>query len=136
MAGHPPAEWSISLSAVSDVVAVVDDDVMTRHALKNLLSSCGYTVELYESGEAFLGHAARCTAFVLLVDVQLGNDSGFDFARRLAKSGFKFPIIFMTENDNQELRRLAGEAGGVGCLLKPFVPKLLMHLLTKSTSRR
>ena len=60
---------------MSGVVAVIDDDPIFRAALKRLLSSLGYTVELYASGEAFFERAAECRTRCLLIDVQLGSRS-------------------------------------------------------------
>jgi len=120
------------MSLEPDVVAVIDDDAMMRRALKVLLSACGYMVELYESSEAFLQRAATCNAVCLLVDVRLGSGSGFDLAQRLSESGFEFPIIFMTANADKTVLRRAMDAGGLGCLQKPFTGDLLMGILTKS----
>jgi FixJ family two-component response regulator len=120
------------VSVASDLVAVIDDDPMIRRALKLLLSASGYVVELYDSAEAFLQCATTCSAICLLIDVQLGRGSGFDLARQLAAAGFEFPIIFMTANIDKEVVRRAAEAGGFGCLEKPFAEKLLLDLLIKS----
>lgn len=116
----------------SDVVAVIDDDAMFRQALKRLISSLGYTVELYASGEAFLERAAECRAICLLIDVQLGSRSGIELARQLAGAGLEFPIVFMTGNSDEALQRQAVELGCVGYLRKPFFAELLNYILTRS----
>jgi FixJ family two-component response regulator len=116
----------------TNVIAVIDDEPMVRTALKALLSALGYTVELYDSSEAFLQRAAACRAMCLLIDVQLGSSSGIELARQLAKAGLKFPIMFMTANDDKAVRRKAIEVGCVGYLLKPFAAKQLMNILAKS----
>ena len=116
----------------TDVIAVIDDDPMIRKALQALLSALGYTVELYDSSDAFLRRAAACRAMCLLIDVQLGSSSGIELARQLAKAGLKFPIMFMTANDDKAVQRQAIEVGCVGYLLKPFAEKLLMTILARS----
>lgn len=120
------------MSVELDIVAVIDDDPMVRRGLTALLSAYGYAVELYDSGEAFLQHAATCSAVCLLLDAQLGSSSGFDLARQLAEAGFNFPIIFMTANVDKEVERLAVQGGAAGCLQKPFAAKRLMELLISS----
>jgi len=112
----------------TDVIAVIDDDPVIRQALQALLSSLGYAVELYDSSEA----AAACRAMCLLIDVQLGSSSGIELARQLAKAGLKFPIMFMTANEDKAVQRQAIEVGCVGYLLKPFATKLLMNILAES----
>jgi FixJ family two-component response regulator len=116
----------------TDVIAVIDDDPMIREALQALLSAFGYTVELYDSSEAFLQRAAACRAMCLLIDVQLGSSSGIELARQLANAGLKFPIMFMTANDDKAVQRRAIEVGCVGYLLKPFATKLLLKILAES----
>ena len=124
------------MSVESDVVVVIDDDPTIRRALKALLSSYGYTVELYDSGSAFFRSAATCGAACLLVDVQLGSGSGIDLARELAEAGYGFPIIFMTANADRRVAQRALKAGGLGCLQKPFAADLLMDLLVASKAAR
>ena len=120
----------------TDVFAVIDDDPMIRHALQKLLLALGYTVELYDSSEAFLQRAAACRAMCLLIDVQLGSSSGIELARQLAKAGLKFPIMFMTANDDKAVQRQAIEVGCVGYLLKPFAAKTANEHLGRAENRR
>ncbi len=115
-----------------DVVAVIDDDPLFRQALKRLISSLGYAVELYASGEAFLARAAECPAICLMIDVQLGSRSGIELARQLADAGWDFPIVFMTGNTDERLQWEAIELNCVGYLRKPFVTELLEYILTRS----
>jgi len=117
---------------MSDVVVVIDDDAMFRQALHRLLSSLGYTVELYASGEAFLERASGSRALCLLIDVQLGSSSGIELARQLADAGLEFPIVFMTGNTDKSVQMRAIEMGCVGYLHKPFTVDLLSYILTKS----
>jgi len=119
----------------SDVVAVIDDDAMMREALQALLSSLGYTVDLYESGEAFLERATACRAICLLIDVHLGSGSGIDLARQLVDAGLEFPIMFMTENSGETERQQVLEVGCVGYLQKPLAAKLLSQILARSKIR-
>jgi FixJ family two-component response regulator len=119
------------MSTETNVIAVIDDDPTIRKALRALLSSLGYTVELYDSSEAFLQRAAACRAKCLLIDVQLGSSSGIELARQLAKAGLRFPIMFMTANGDKAVQRQAIEVGCVGYLLKPFAAELLMNVLAE-----
>jgi FixJ family two-component response regulator len=124
------------MHAEADTVAVIDADPIMRQTLGTLLLSSGYQVELYTSSEAFLSHAAHCRAMCLLIDVKLGPDSGIELARQLAEAGFELPIIFMTDNDDKEIRREANEVGCVGLLQKPLAAKLLMSILAHSKNGR
>jgi FixJ family two-component response regulator len=103
------------------VIAVIDDDADVRHAMKRVLSSCGYRAEIYASAMEFIdaavmGSAASC----LLVDIQLGDMSGIELARHLSAFGFDFPIIFMTGSQDERTRREAIDCGCIAYLQKPF----------------
>jgi FixJ family two-component response regulator len=102
------------------VVAIIDDDASVRCALGKLLSAYEYTAELFASARAFLSAAETSEATCLVVDIQLGDFSGVELARRLAASGFKFPIIFMTGSDDDRIRAQAMDFGCVAFLHKPF----------------
>ncbi len=42
-------------------------------------------------------------AICLIVDIQLGQSCGIEFAHHLANAGFTIPVIFMTADDNESL---------------------------------
>jgi CheY-like chemotaxis protein len=53
------------------------------------------------------------------------------FARHVAHAGFTTPIIFMTANDSESVRRRAMEIGCVAFLPKPFSADVLIEVLAK-----
>jgi FixJ family two-component response regulator len=55
----------------SKVVAVIDDDAVTRETLKLMLSTLGYQAELYDSAEAFPARVGGSAASCLVLDIQL-----------------------------------------------------------------
>jgi FixJ family two-component response regulator len=117
---------------VPRIVAVIDDDRLILQAMKQLLSALGYGAELYESSKAFLANVMGCTASCLMVDVQIGNDSGVMLAHDLTEAGYKFPIIFMSASNNPMVQRRAKDAGGIAFLHKPFTASALLEALAKS----
>jgi FixJ family two-component response regulator len=102
--------------------------------MSRLLSALGYDTELYVSAKEFLDAALTTQASCLIVDIQLGESCGIEFARHLANTGFTIPIIFMTADDNESVRRRAMQ---VGCafLLKPFTANLLIETLINVSQR-
>jgi len=113
-------------------VAVIDDDRVMLEALDLLLSSLGYDTELYQSAEAFLNAAPTSKATCLLVDIQVGESSGLELARRLKQRGFHFPLIFMSGSDDELTFKQAINAGAVAFLRKPFSADLLMRALIEA----
>jgi FixJ family two-component response regulator len=116
-----------------ETVVVVDDDPVMRQALDGLLSVLGYRTELYASAAEFLAAAATTEAACLMLDIQLGDASGIDLARKLTASGFNFPIIFITGSDAENFRRDAMDLGCIAYLLKPFRVEQLTSAISRAT---
>jgi FixJ family two-component response regulator len=114
----------------SKVVAVIDDDAVTRDMLKLMLSTLGYEAELYDSAEAFLARVGDSAATCLVVDIQLDAVSGIELGRGLAAAGLKVPVIFMTASPDQAIRQRATDAGCVTFLRKPIARHDLAAALT------
>ena len=79
---------------------VVDDDESIRRALNRLLRSVGFDAMTFESAEAFLDSASCSTEGCLVLDIRLPGMSGLDLQERLASSGAKHSVTFMTAHDN------------------------------------
>jgi FixJ family two-component response regulator len=118
------------MSLKRKVIAIIDDNVRLLGALSRMLSGIGYHTELYTSAKEFLDVAMTSEAICLIVDIQLGDSCGLNLARHLAKTGFTIPIIFMTGNSDQALKRQAMEIGCHAFLLKPFPAEVLVKVLT------
>lgn len=118
-----------------NVVAVIDDNVGILGPMSRLLSAFGYDTELYASAQEFLDNAMTSEAICLIVDIHLGKNCGIEFAKYLVKAGFSFPIIFMTADDSESVKRRAAEIGCAGFLIKPFSASALVEALVSASSR-
>ena len=67
---------------------------------------------------AWKRESLHCT--VLLLDIHLGEMSGFDLHNRLTKMGLSIPAIFMTGCDDASHRERAAQVGPAAYLVKPF----------------
>ena len=119
-------------SIQKDIVAIIDDDPGIRKAAARVLSAFGYVTYTFHSAEAFLRVAATSKAGCLVIDIQLGDVSGMELARELADAGFKFPVIFMTAVDDENIRSQAHKLGCVAYLRKPFGADLLIEAIVKA----
>lgn len=124
----PIADASI-LSTNHPVVAVIDDDPGMLNGMRRLLSTHGFDAELYDSSVKFLDAVTTTRAICLILDIQLGDSCGVEFARQLASLGITFPIIFMTGGDKEESEKRARETGCVAFFRKPFSAYLLIEAL-------
>jgi FixJ family two-component response regulator len=122
--------------ATANLVLVVDDDPSTRKAMARLLRLRGFDAELFESGEAFLAQADWRAALCAVFDIQLPGITGIELRQRLAGVQAPLPIIFMTANDSDAMRRSAEEAGCVAYLSKPFTLQTLASAIDAAVASR
>jgi FixJ family two-component response regulator len=113
----------------SFTVYVVDDDESIRKALKRLLRSAGYHAVTFNSAEEFMEATSWREEGCLVLDIRLPGMTGLDLQERLAASGAKYPVIFMTAHDNPQWRERAKKAGAVAYLRKPFDEESLLDAI-------
>jgi FixJ family two-component response regulator len=92
-------------------VAVVDDDENFGRSLGRLLRAADMQVITYTSGEAFLADTKHPRFDCLVFDIQLGGMSGIELATRLRAEGRTVPFIYLTAQDEPEVRAGAEATG-------------------------
>ena len=100
-------------------LVLVDDDVDFRSAARELFTFRGYSV-LCEAGcvASALTLVRRRVPDVVVVDIHLGHESGFDLARELTGEHPDLAVVLMSADEQ------AGEAGHVrACGARGFLPK-------------
>ena len=109
------------------LIAVIDDDLSFRKAIRRLLSLWGFRVDSFASAEAFLQQPAR--AHCLVLDLHLGGMSGLELQARLVDEGRQVPIVFVTATEDPVIRRIALAAGAAAYLQKPCDDRRLLEVL-------
>jgi len=134
-AGHyTPRGLDTDMMARPTVVIVVDDDAGLLKSVARLLACHGIESRTFASAEALLESDSVQTATCLLLDIQLGGISGIELQRRLAASGSKWPVIFMTASDDEAARNEAMETGCIAYLQKPFDSQVLLGAIGKAVA--
>ncbi len=104
-------------------ILVIDDEPMNILALKGVLSRAGYAVASASSGPAGLAMAKRDRPDMVLLDVMMPGQSGFDTCRQLKNDAgtAHIPVIFVTCL-GELADKLAGlDLGAVDYITKPFI---------------
>ena len=106
---------------------VVDDDPSVRTMLKRVLAGEGYRVRSAANGAAALQVANSAPPDLVLLDVKLPEENGWDIFGRLTRKWPSLPVVVITARPNQLFTALAA---GVGALVeKPLhIPKLLQTI--------
>jgi CheY-like chemotaxis protein len=112
------------------LISVVDDDESIRESLPDLLRELGFSAQAFASAEDFLASLLLCQTRLLLLDVAMPNMSGPALQRELARQRRMIPIVFITAQPEDELRRQLLETGTVNVLYKPFSESTLIRMLT------
>lgn len=115
-------------------VYVVDDNVDLSHHLRDLLLVMGYSVEVFNSADAFLAHDANISPAVLVVDMHMPGKTGKDLQLELAKRGQTIPMVFISGGSYPYEIDAALQRGAIGFLTKPFNRHALGALLSKGLS--
>jgi FixJ family two-component response regulator len=129
-----PKGLDTDIMAQRTVVIVVDDDAGLLKSVARLLAHHGIESRTFASAEALLESDSVQTASCLLVDIHLGGISGIELQRRLAASGSKWPVIFMTANDDEATRNEAMHVGCIAYLRKPFAQHVLLNAISKAVA--
>lgn len=99
---------------VRHYVAVIDDDQSICRSMARLLQNVGLNPIAYPSAEEFLDDGMRVPFSCLLVDIQLEGMSGLELHRRLIACKIRTPVIYITANDDPNVRQEAISAGSAG----------------------
>src|SRR6266850_80777 len=99
----------------STIISIVDDDTSVRDAIKSLLKSIGFRVEVFASAEDLLHAGQLYHTACLILDMRMPGMSGLELQRHLAAAQWRIPVIFIIAHDEEEAR--AGVESGCGAVL-------------------
>ena len=119
-------------------ILVVDDDPSVRTMLKRVLAGEGYRVRSAANGAAALQVAENSPPDLVLLDLKLPDENGWDIFGRLTRKWPSLPVVVITARPNQFFTALAA---GVGALVEkpPHIPKMVQtigRLLRESVETR
>jgi len=120
-------------------VLAVDDEADARHLIKRILSSCGAQVETADSGAASLRFLRKTKPHVLIMDVGMPNEDGYEAIRKVrqltSEEGGKVPAIALTAFARSEDRRWAILNGFQMHIAKPVEPSELIAMVASLAGR-
>ena len=102
------------------LLSVVDDDEMLRESLPELLREFGFAARAFSSGQEFLSSNYVDETRCLILDVTMPEMSGLDLQQELKRRGKAIPIIFISGQKDEHVRKQAFRQGAVNFLYKPF----------------
>jgi two-component system, OmpR family, phosphate regulon response regulator OmpR len=104
---------------------IVDDDRRIRDLLSRFLSGEGYRVTTADTAADARAKLKSLSFDLLILDVMMPGESGFDFAKSMRAEANDVPILMLTARDAAESRIKGLEMGADDYLSKPFEPREL-----------
>lgn len=102
-------------------IGLVDDSVILRSAIKNVLESFDYEVVLEAGSSAELFEKLKSAKpNLLLLDVFFPTENGLDMLARIRKQYPKLKVMLVTGMKQETIAEEAKRLGASGVLYKPF----------------
>ena len=114
-------------------VLLVEDDVDCKFLIEKILSSQGYQIVSFDTGEAVLDYCKKTVVKLVLTDISLPGMDGVSLAEQLrALPEYKnVPIVMLSAHSMEEMQERAKGAGCTEFLSKPIAPDALLGVASK-----
>jgi two-component system cell cycle sensor histidine kinase/response regulator CckA len=119
-------------------ILIIDDDAIVRESMRRVLEGVGYEVVVSPDGHEATVRSGAVEIDLVLLDLNLPRESGWDVFARLATRCPLIPVVIMTGVPNQNRTALA--AGVRAVMEKPIEVSALLQtideLLAKPSKAR
>jgi two-component system nitrate/nitrite response regulator NarL len=86
------------------------------------------------TGESAIEAAPRIEADVILLDISLGDTTGFEVAKRLKECGSKARIVFLSVHENPAFVQAGLQYGAYGYVLKSNISRDLVKAIESASN--
>ncbi|HEX6292163.1 MAG TPA: response regulator [Herpetosiphonaceae bacterium] len=125
------------ISPQSTTILIVEDDPDIQQVLNELLSACGYSLLLVESGKAALDTIERELIDLVLLDLMLPDMDGAEVCRHIRQTyGVNIPVVMLTARDQPQHVIEGLRIGADDYVPKPFMPDELLLRIERLVRRR
>lgn len=120
---------------MSKTILTIDDSASIRQMVAMTLTGAG--LKVIEAGNGAEGYtkATSQPVHAVITDLNMPVMNGLEFLRKFRQSpaGKGIPVILLTTESDEELKRQAREAGATGWIVKPFKQDQLLAVVRKVT---
>lgn len=109
-------------------ILIVEDDPMIGEMLQKILQREGYTVWWKQEGSCVLELIQQID--LVIMDVMLPNEDGYQISKKIKNLGLNIPIIFLSARNDID-SKLQGLEIGEDYMVKPFDPRELLLRIQK-----
>jgi DNA-binding NarL/FixJ family response regulator len=113
--------------ASGGLVLIADEDAKSRDDLARVLGAAGYDIIQVASGEEALEAVREAKPSIVLLEIPLGDLSGYEVCRALREEARETPIVFVSGARTESFHRVAGLlVGADDYIVKPYAPDELL----------
>ena len=106
-------------------ILVVEDDAALARVLKDSLTFAGFAVDCVGDGDTALQRIRADHPDLILLDIMLPRQNGFELCRVIRQSG-RHPVIMLTAREQKADKVRGLNAGADDYVTKPFHPEELL----------
>ncbi|WP_395744818.1 response regulator [Prosthecobacter sp.] len=112
-------------------ILIIDDEKIIREAVSQLVEDAGHGAVSAGRGAAALIAMKRTPFDLVLLDINLGRESGFDLLGKIQQSHPKIPVVIFTSAATLPIEEEAIRRGALDFWEKPFAPEQLHQMLVR-----
>jgi two-component system chemotaxis response regulator CheY len=118
---------------MSKTIMTVDDSASVRMMVAFTLREAGYDVIEAVNGIDALEKLENQEINLIVADVNMPEMDGITMVKKIrSHSSHKFiPVIMLTTESHESIRKRGKEAGATGWIVKPFKPEQLLGVTRK-----
>jgi DNA-binding NarL/FixJ family response regulator len=126
----PSASGDFLVSAIRLLLA--DDNPEVLETLTDLLQPAYDIAGAFSDGTSLLQQIGAINPDLIILDISLGDMTGFEVARRLKMSGSPVKIIFLTVHENIDFIRAAFDLNASGYVFKSRIGSDLVDAINRA----
>jgi two-component system chemotaxis response regulator CheY len=118
---------------MAKTIMIIDDSISLRQVVSIALTGAGYEVLEACDGQDALSKLTGQKVHLMISDVNMPNMDGISFLKAVReRPEYKFtPIIMLTTEAGDEMKKAGQAAGAKAWVVKPFKPEMLLNAVSK-----
>jgi two-component system response regulator FixJ len=116
-------------------IHVIDDQEAVRHALAEMLSVLGYSVETPRTADDFLASLSVPPVGCVITDVRMPGMDGVELVRELARRNISVPVVVISGHADVPMAVAAIKAGAEDFIEKPVDDAQLVAAINRCLAR-
>lgn len=110
-------------------ILAVDDSEPMRKMVELVLKSAGYAVTLAVDGVDGVAKFRSGRFDLIVTDINMPNMHGVELIKEIRKLNPDIPILALTTESEDQMRKKGAEAGADGWIVKPFRPAQFLDIV-------